>query len=335
MKTKNFKTPRLLDLTLLLLILVYIGFSCASSPDQNAPSEEFNKSTGAYSEKSEDMSMTQDDEAEFISADTISNEDVISSSAAVVSKDSQRKFIRTADLKFRVNNVRSSTLKIEDIVSEHAGFVSYTELRSVKHRVEKVDFSEDSVMEILHYVVENDMTIRVPDDELDSTLRAIGKLAIFLDYRIIKADDVGLSLYSNELAAKRLNKHQQRITNAIDNKGNRLDDIVNAEDSKLRRQEELDRALIEKLSLQDKIDYSTVQLKLYQHASIMKIMVEREKEIVPYKPGFDTRLGNGVMAGWKILEYLVLGIVHLWSIFLIVAIVLFVIWYYHKKNKKK
>lgn len=334
MKTKKSYSPRLFDLTLVFLFLVYIGFSCASK-DQYANSEEFNKSAGVYSEKTDDMSMDEGEEDAFISADTISNEDIISSSAAVVSKDSQRKFIRTADIKFRVNDVRSSTLKIEDIVGEHAGFVSYTELRSVKQGVERVDFSEDSVMEILHYVVENDMTLRVPDDELDSTLRAIGKLAIFLDYRIIKADDVGLSLYSNELAAKRLSKHQQRITNAIDNKGNRLNDIVNAEDSKLRRQEELDRALIEKLSLQDKIDYSTIQLKLYQQASIMKILVEREKEIKPYKPGFDTRLGNGVMTGWKILEYLVLGIVHLWSIILLIGIVLFVIWYYHKKNKKK
>ena len=179
------------------------------------------------------------------------------------------------------------------------------------------------------------MTLRVPDDELDSTLRAIGKLAIYLDYRIIRADDVSLSLYDNSLASKRLNRHQQRLTNAIDNKGNRLNDIVNAEDSKLRRQEELDRATIERLSLQDKIDYSTVQLELYQSSTIMKTMVEREKEIIPYKPGFDTRLGNGVMTGWRILEYLVLAIVNLWSIILIAAIALFVIRFLIKRSKNK
>src|SRR5688572_5416462 len=43
--------------------------------------------------------------------------EAVSSSAAAVSKDTSRKFIRTADLKFKVKNVIKATYRIEDIVN--------------------------------------------------------------------------------------------------------------------------------------------------------------------------------------------------------------------------
>ena len=55
----------------------------------------------------------------------LSNTETISSSAAVAKEDSTHKFIRTADLKFKVKNVPQSTYYIENIVSKFDGFVSF------------------------------------------------------------------------------------------------------------------------------------------------------------------------------------------------------------------
>ncbi|OFX37037.1 MAG: hypothetical protein A2X08_12005 [Bacteroidetes bacterium GWA2_32_17] len=338
MKTKKLSSIRLIELAVIFIFLAFVGFSCGQSSEsmkteQDKQDNEMpalsnsEKSAGAIDEQSQDMAKQE-------IADTITNQDVISSSAAIVSKDSSRKFIRTADLKFRVKDARRATLKIEDIIGNHNGFVTYTELKSEPLYTEVIQQSEDSSIEIIHYRVVNDMTLRVPNTELDSTIRAIGVLAEFLDYRIIKAEDVSLSILSKQLAAKRLKKYNQRITNAIDNKGNRLNDISQAEDNKLNRQEQSDNNLIDELSIKDRIDYSTIQINLYQRASTIKTIIESEKETEPYTTGFGKRFMNGVNTGWKILEFIVLAIINTWSILLIIAATLFTIRYFIKRKKK-
>lgn len=145
---------------------------------------------------------------------------LVSSSAAVENtKDSSRKFIRTADLKFRVEDVKNATYKIEDLIAKYDGFVSYTNLLSNVDNRSVIPISADSSLETIYYTVENNMTLRVPNIKLDSTLKDIAKQIDYLDYRVIKANDISLLLFSNKLTQKRLKKHSDRLSEAIDNKG--------------------------------------------------------------------------------------------------------------------
>ena len=66
----------------------------------------------------------------FAVANEASVGSAISSSAARQGTDTTHRFIRTADLRFRVKNVIKATLRIEDIVGAHHGWVAKTELRS-------------------------------------------------------------------------------------------------------------------------------------------------------------------------------------------------------------
>ena len=70
------------------------------------------------------------DNATEAAADSTAAESTISSNAAVEKKESNRKFVRTADLKFKVKNVAKSTYAIENIVSKNGGFVTFTDLKS-------------------------------------------------------------------------------------------------------------------------------------------------------------------------------------------------------------
>ena len=63
--------------------------------------------------------------------DAAAPETFVSSTAAVENnKDSTRKFIRTADLKFKVKDAIRSTYDIENIIVKQGGFVTYTNLAS-------------------------------------------------------------------------------------------------------------------------------------------------------------------------------------------------------------
>ena len=192
-----------------------------------------------------------------------------SSSAAVENpKDTEHKFLRTSDVKFKVKNVEAATYEIEDITNRHGGFVTFTHLNSTVDNVATTPISADSSLETTSFTVANTITIRVPNVRLDTTLKDIAKLVDYLDYRIIEADDVSLQLKGNSMAQERMAINRQRMVQAVDNRGTKLPDVTEAEESLLDKQQQADDALLENMSLNDQIKYSTLQVYLYQRQGI-------------------------------------------------------------------
>ena len=103
-----------------------------------------------------------------------------------------RAFLKTADIKFKVKDVVSSTYNIENTCNTQGGFVTSSSLESIIGRKESVPISEDSSVEISTYSVSNSIIIRVPNNKLDTVLKAIAANVDYLDSRIIKAEDVNL-----------------------------------------------------------------------------------------------------------------------------------------------
>jgi hypothetical protein len=155
---------------------------------------------------------------------------ILSSSAAVEKQKSTRKFLRTADIKFKVKQVAKATYAIENSVSQHGGFVTYTNLQSHIVSKDQTKVSQDSTLETTRYTVDNAMVLRVPNTRLDTVLKALAKEVDFLDSRLIKADDVQLQLLANQWTQKRSDKHEARLGKAIDTKGSKLRDISKAEE---------------------------------------------------------------------------------------------------------
>jgi len=261
----------------------------------------------------------------------------ISSSAAVVNaQDTTRKFIRTANLKFKVKDVIQSTYDIEDIVSRQGGFVTYTHLVSNTDWVRTIAISNDSSLVSTYYTVVNNITLRIPNVNLDTTLKEIARNIDFLDYRTIKAQDVALDMLANTLQQKRIAKGEQRLVNAIDNRGRKLQETTSAEELLLRKQEQADNAKIANLSLTDQISFSTVNLSIYQRQSIKREIIPNEKNISAYQPSFGNRLIESFEFGWNILESVVIFVVNLWG-FILFAVLAYIIYrkYGHRFRSKK
>lgn len=254
------------------------------------------------------------DYSENVATDSTS---VISSSAAVENKNSNRKFVRTADVKFKVKNVAKSTYAIEDATTKFGGFVTYTNLQSNIHSEDRTKVSQDSTLVTTKYKVDNNITIRVPNTKMDTVIKTIAKQIHFLDYRIIKADDVSLQMLSNELAQKRSNSSEKRLANAIDSKGKKLNQVVKAEETLDAKKEQNDASKLQNLSLQDQVNFSTLTLNIYQDESIKQEMVANEKSINAYRPNIGLQIWDSVKTGWFILEHIISFIVVLWPFALI------------------
>jgi hypothetical protein len=271
------------------------------------------------------------DNATEAGADATAVEKTISSNAAVEKKESNRKFVRTADLKFKVKNVAKSTYAIENIVAKNGGFVTFTDLKSTVNEKSETKISQDSTLETTRFTVDNTITLRVPNTQLDTVLKSMVKEVAFLDSRLIKADDVALQLLSNKMAQKRLTSHQKRLEKGIDTKGKKLNDITNAEDKVLDRETESDETVLKNLNLEDQVNFSTVTLYLYQRESVLQEMVANEKSINAYRPHIGLQILDGLKTGWFMFEAIIAFIVQLWSIIVLVILGLFI----YKKYLKK
>ena len=255
------------------------------------------------------------DSAKNSTADTTAV--LTSSNAAVEKNESNRKFVRTADLKFKVKNVIKSTYAIEKAVSKSGGFVTFTDLKSSVSERETTQVSQDSILETTKYSVENTITMRVPNTALDTVLTALANEVDFLDYRLIKADDVALQLLSNKLAQKRLSKSQKRLEKNIDAKGKKINDISTAEDKVLDRETESDETIIKNLALEDQVNFSTITMYLYQRETVKKELVFNENNSNAYRPNIGLQIWASFKTGWFMLENIISFVVQLWAIGLI------------------
>ena len=266
-----------------------------------------------FSCKKADYASSEETTDYKISADSTA----VSSSAAVEKKDSKQKFIRTADIKFKVKNVVKSTYAIENATQKFGGFVTYTNLQSNIHDQIKTKISQDSTLETTKYTVENNITIRVPNTQLDTVIKTIAKQIDFLDFRVIKADDVSLKLLSNQLSQKRSTNTEKRVEKAIDDKGKKINDIMEAENTLANQKEANDNRTIDNLSLQDQVNFSTVTLQLYQNETIRQEIMPSEKNSDAYKPNLGIQVLDSLKNGWYILESIFVFIINLWPFILI------------------
>lgn len=246
-------------------------------------------------------------------------EENISSSAAKVDSKSNRKFVRTADIKFKVKNVAKSTTLIEDVTTKFGGFVTYTNLESNIFDEDKTKISADSTLVTTKYSVENDIIIRVPNTQLDTVIKSIAKQIDFLNYRKIKADDVTLQFLSNKMAKKRDQSTENRLANAIDTKGEKLNQIVNAEETLERKKENKDNRELENLALEDQINFSTLTLEIYQDDTIKQEMIPNEKSLNSYSPNIGLQVLESLKTGWYILKEIILFFTTLWP-FIVISI---------------
>jgi hypothetical protein len=275
------------------------------------------------SNSQESLSNTPVITEENISDSTISSSLYANSSAAVEkNSDPKRKFVRTAELKFRVKNVVNSTSQIEDVTVKEGGFVAFTNLSSNIDYIDTKKISADSILETTHYTVSNIMTLRVPNTKLDTTLRQVAKLIDFLDYRIIKAEDVALVIESNENAMKRAEKTETIFHSTQNQKAGKRGLSY---EKVIEQQELAASAKFNNKSLYDQIHFSTIELNIYQRSTIQRELIANEHNISEWEPSFGSKILDSLSLGWTILEVIFLFLLKIWAL-IVIGVAFFIFW---------
>jgi hypothetical protein len=248
-------------------------------------------------------------------------------------------FIRQADVKCKVDNVLNSSEIIEDAIALYGGYITNSNLNSDVHYTNRIAITEDSLKEITYYTTVNTISARVPNKNLDSVMRKTIHLAAFVDYQRTSADDVKFKLYANQMAERRIAKHQHRVEGQVDKSKSNIQKINEAEENLLTKQELADNKRLESIEMIDKVNYSTITIHLYQPASEKSCVVLKPDVTKPYEPSFAQKFGKSFLKGFEILKTFVLFVTEGWSIWLILIGVFFgikkIVNYFSSKEEKR
>lgn len=318
--TKRILTPALI-----------LGFLAACSSNESNRSPEQKESyiqSAASSEESRDGSSRGFKKNESGSMPFIS-----SSAARVNIGDSLHRFVRSADLKFRVDDVVESTYAIEDFTARHNGYVEKTNLASTVNNQTEIRISADSSMQITDFTVTNTITLRVPFQKMDTLLKDIATTVEYMDYRNIRARNVSFDLLSNQLTQLRSERMQQRVGNAIATSRSTATDKTTAAEALAQQEQSADEAFIENKRMEDKISYATIELQLYQKNEQQYHKIAMIPSVDEYQPGFGERAGDALETGWNILVELVLFLTRLW-VFVLFGFIAYLLYRRSRKNKR-
>lgn len=242
------------------------------------------------------------------------------SSSAATFDDGQRKFIRTAQAQFRVKDVYTSALAIEDVAAQQGGFVVDNDIAAQTLSVQRRPAGDGKLLELAEYTVRGTLTVRVPSDKTQAFLRAIASQMEFLDQRGFDAADAQFQMLRQQLAYQREQQAQLELGQAVQS-GDRLDrkaEVIAARTgSKLQR----DEALIQQKEFEDRVAFSTINLTLYQLSKIRQTeMVDVEAVFEKHSPGFFWRLFSALRVGWYGLLDLLLALLQVWPLWLVVGL---------------
>jgi hypothetical protein len=194
-----------------------------------------------------------------------------------------KNFIRTAELRFKTKDVLHTSNDIEYIVARHKGFVTYSKVNNEVQQVTSSNLGDDSTLEITKHTLSNNIILKVPSQELDSTLREITKHVEVLDYKLTQANDVSIEQNANNLISKHAAK-----------------------------QSTIDSAIISNQHLSKQTSYSTVELTIYQEPTIKKTVVINHYTSKEYEPTFGAKFLEALGFGLSIFQGLILFLAKLW-----------------------
>jgi len=146
-----------------------------------------------------------------------------------------RKIIRTAQFKSKVAQVEQATARIEQISHKWNGYITANNLENHEIKNEETRISTDSMLQISLSQPSNKLTIRVPNQSLDTFLTELGRIVIRLDSRNVNSKDLTSEFLANQLKAQLRDQAARRIVTETDDKGKQLNDITAAETARYRR----------------------------------------------------------------------------------------------------
>ena len=215
-----------------------------------------------------------------------------------------KKIIHTADIRFKVDDLKKAEISIKARVQAMEGYISNTNQNRQSGNLE------------------NSWTIRIPAEKFETFLGDVEKESIYTDSKNVSAEDVTAEYVDNDLRIKSKQKVFERYLELLRQAKN-VQEIMAVEEQIRVIREEIEAKEGRQKFLNDQVSYSTVTLTFYQ---------ETETSSAPAQP-FYVKIWKNFVEGWNSFFAMIIGLFYLIPYFLVLWGVIYLLKKWWKKRK--
>jgi len=240
------------------------------------------------------------DVSEMYEAVEDSQTNVLSTTAGKKETAQKLKIIKSAEVKYKVKHVKIATNQINVLVQKFNGYVS------------------DQRFQNNAYQIENRFVIKVPEQYFGVLMDSLKQVAEFVDYENITTQDVTEEYIDLQSRLKTKLEIKERYETILRQRAKTVKDILAAEEKLGIIQEEIEATQGRLHYLTNKVSFSTIQVDLYETVNYKEVPES-------YKRTFFSKTKEGFSFGWKLIENIVLGFIHIWPLVLTAIALFFII----------
>lgn len=244
-------------------------------------------------------------------------------SVAATQQIEGKQFVKTAEVDMEVKDVYGATISIEKHLISLGGFVTQSRMEAQTLSENTYNISDESSMLIRKFQNQNKMQVRVPTEKLGEFLDFINDKKVFLNSRIISAEDVTANIKLSKMEAERQAKTSTNISQLKTGKDKvKLDDENMSQANSQKYSDEI---------LADNLKYSTVDIYIKEPStSVAKIPIVNTKNIDnEYKYNFFFDVKNAFVEGFYLIQQIFVFLISIWPIVLLGGLV----FYFWRKRK--
>jgi len=202
------------------------------------------------------------------------------------------KIIKTAQGKYKVEDVKIATKNIKELAKNYNGYISDLKFQNNLHNIK------------------NKFTVKIPKENFDVFLDSIRSYVTFIDFENITAKDVSEQYFDAESRLKTKSEVKERYEEILRKKAKTVEDVLNTEEKLRIIQEEIEATKGKLNYLKNRISFSTVDVELYE-------VVKYKPKPKTYKKGYFTKIKEGFVNGGDMILSLIIIITNIWPILLL------------------
>ena len=214
-----------------------------------------------------------------------------------IKPDWDKKIIKTASLNLEVNDYNTFYSSLREKVKHLGGYIAQ---------------EEQSQSE---YKIENSLTIKVPVDQFDNAVIQLTNDTEKLNEKKITSQDVTAEIIDTKSRMEAKKQVRLRYMDLLKQAKN-MEEILSVQSEINGIQEEIESAAGRMGYLGHSSTFSTINLTYYQ------ILNSSAKDTGT--PSFGTKLSSAFRMGWSWMGDLFVGLVSIWPLFLLIAVVMLV-----------
>lgn len=232
------------------------------------------------------------------------------------------KFVKTADIRFKVKNVQQTSERITTLATSLNGKVIHQVISSTTGNSVDIAQANDSLVRVTILNTTAEMAVRIPPENMESFLVKVAQFGIYVNNSRMDVTDKSLDYLSTKL---KLQNRRELIAQQLHDSGPKTaDELLTFKDNIIDQQ-------MGNRRIEDSVRNSTVTLNFFASNIVSKETIANDN-LSAYNPPIFKRLGMSIENGWAVFMDVVIVLTNLW-IFVPVGFAVWLLIKYYRKKK--